>query len=301
MSRENLILTCASGYSWKKLAPFAVSFAKHVDNADCVCFIDRLGDDVIRRLADHNITTLPMSFATNARRVIQRLRKLSDRNLFRSLPRLFRRAVAKHSADLVAARNLYYEDFVSTCSSRRVFLTDMSDVVFQANPFNFASDDSPLEDVVQFFMEDGTLFGRNAGQNDAWVKKWYGDCVVAQLKGKVTSCAGTVLGSRDAILRYLQLMTDEISKLPYYAQYGSDQAVHNKILYDGTNALQKRLVANDVGLVLTVLNCDSSSYSLRGDGLVVNRRGSIIPVLHTYDRVPELFHGQCERLGIIPD
>jgi hypothetical protein len=61
---------------------------------------------------------------------------------------------------------------------------------------------------------------------------------------------------------------------------------------------QRIVVPNANGEVLTVLNSRSSTYSLREDGCIVDVSTRPIPIVHTYDRFPELVSAQRKRLGL---
>jgi hypothetical protein len=120
--------------------------------------------------------------------------------------------------------------------------------------------------------------------------------VFERIKKNPRSCSGTTLGGALGIRRYCLAMTAELqrSKSARFDTDGNvvsggwcaDQAVHQRLLYDG---LLKQLQANvrvsdnESGPVLSagdafIIHVDSSS------GVIYNEQGGVPDVVHQYDR-----------------
>lgn len=165
-------------------------------------------------------------------------------------------------------------------------LTDVRDVVFQADPFDPDLGLADLEGQVCCFLEDAdTTIGRNA-MNAGWMRRAYGPEVLAELAGRPISCVGTVFGGREALLGYLCLLTRELDAIrPDF--FGSDTAAHNLLVHRGL-VPGLRLFDNDRGPVLTLALKDPGRVRLDSERRVVNDLGRVVPLLHQYDRHPRL-------------
>lgn len=100
------------------------------------------------------------------------------------------------------------------------------------------------------------------------------------------------MGSSRQILRYLGAMTEQLARIAHKACGWPylDQAVHNYLLWSSRIAGQT--VENGTGPVLTMA-MPSERVAYDRLGRVVRTDGSVIPILHQYDRIPEFRYGQC--------
>ena len=168
-----------------------------------------------------------------------------------------------------------------------VLLSDVRDVLFQADPF--ATPPAPLE----LFLEEPALTPAGEALNRGWLADLYGPEEAGALAGLTVSCSGTVAGSREGVVDYLQEMRSAIAwrRRPMGSR---DQAVHNRLLRRGSFT-DATLVANGTGRVLTM--GEMPAVERDGAGQVRNADGSVPPVLHQYDRHPELAADLLARLG----
>jgi hypothetical protein len=164
----------------------------------------------------------------------------------------------------------------------RVMLTDTRDVAFQGDPFA-----SMGEAPATFFLERP---GRTIGgceHNAHWMRQAFGAAELARVAAEPVSCAGTLLATPQALLRYLLLMCWEILRAPPVARYsGIDQAIHNHILLHGL--IPGAVAAANGGAVMTVPVDVAHGLVAGPDGVVRNPDGSVSAVLHQYDRDPVL-------------
>jgi hypothetical protein len=98
------------------------------------------------------------------------------------------------------------------------------------------------------------------------------------------SCAGTTIAPASLMKRYLSAMLDQIGRMKD-AQGCADQAAHNLLLYAGALDPVERLY-NFRGPVLTVGS--EPSYRLNSANELINANGTVINIVHQYDRHPEL-------------
>jgi hypothetical protein len=175
---------------------------------------------------------------------------------------------------------LYYDYMLKRGREfRNVLITDVKDVVFQRDPFDF-----PVTDRIHVAMENPDVPVGACPWNSQWLLAGYPPEVLERLKDKDLSCAGTTLAPVGHMMRYLELMLAEIAGMKD-AYKCADQAAHNLLLHDGKLDPVEKL-RNFEGPILTVGS--EQRYELDDRNELVNRDGSKMAVIHQYDRHPEL-------------
>jgi hypothetical protein len=162
---------------------------------------------------------------------------------------------------------------------RNVLITDVKDVVFQRDPFDFV-----VGDRIHLAMENPNIPVGSCPWTSQWILAGYPPEVLERLKDDEMSCAGTTLAPVPLMMRYLELMLAEIAGMKD-AYECADQAAHNLLLHEGKLEPVNRL-RNFEGPILTVGT--EPRYELSDEGDLVNRDGSVIAVVHQYDRHPQL-------------
>lgn len=135
----------------------------------------------------------------------------------------------------------------TTCTGP-VLVTDVRDAFFQRDPFG---DGAPKVTGLQVFEE--SKFQRTTH----WLVKFpVGQCKGIQID-ETMLCSGTTIGTREAMLEYLDIMHKEMSqwmtdpKCCCNAINGDDQSIHNYLFYTGQIPFAKA-VKNRFGIVNTV-------------------------------------------------
>jgi hypothetical protein len=194
------------------------------------------------------------------------------------------RAVASSWFHTTNARYFAYQDFLNVNSNYRcVLLSDSRDVVFQANPFPHVD-----PNIVHVFEHDPSIiFGdediNRGGLDTQWTIGLYGKKIANDLKGKPVTCVGTIMGSPEVLLNYMAIMETEILS---HKRGTLEQPIQNKLIYlDLPNELF-RIHPNSDGLILTLHAVDSKTYEVNETQVKVN--GKVVPILHQYDRIPNL-------------
>jgi hypothetical protein len=160
-----------------------------------------------------------------------------------------------------------------------VLITDVRDVVFQADPF-----DSAVDDRMAVAMENPGIPIGKCPWTGPWVVTAYGEDVLERIGGGPMSCSGTTIAPVRPMMTYLRAMLDQIASMRSADAY-LDQAAHNLLLHDGKIGPFERL-ENFRGPILTVGS--EPRYRLDAQDRLVNRDGSVIADVHQYDRHPEL-------------
>lgn len=245
---ENVVLGMAFGYSWPQLRPFVKSLRKTGYKEDVVLFVKNMEDRyTIKKLYEHNVKVIAVP----------------------TPPR---------DACIAMLRNYLYQEYLSKIKYNKVMITDVSDVIFQSNPFE------EVKEGIYFFLEDANITIGICPYNSAWIKEAYGNEYFELKKDKPISCAGTIIGTYDDVMDYLDMMTQEIDK--FNPASNLDQAAHNYIIWE--NYLDNFSVfPNDAGLVMTIgyMQIDSLEFE---NGLLKNKYG-YPAVIHQYNRQQDLF------------
>ena len=182
--------------------------------------------------------------------------------------------------DLHNFRHWLYCDYLLKHGERfrNVLVTDVRDVVFQKDPFDF-----PVANAIHVAMENPDIPIGACPWTSDWFRQGYAPDILERLRDAEISCAGTTLAPVALMQRYLRLMIEELSTMPNPHEH-ADQPAHNVLVHSGRLDPLVRL-RNFEGPVLTV---GSEPRYLLHDGNLVNRDGSVIALIHQYDRHPQL-------------
>lgn len=157
-----------------------------------------------------------------------------------------------------------------------VLLTDVRDVIFQAEPFG--PPPRRLEVFVEY--EDGRL--RDHAFNVKHMTALVGEEMTATLMDKPCICVGTVMGPRDDIARFCRmvLMLAAIPRSEIGGAFGADQAACNLAVHMD---LVRAEVQPNFRRVATLGMTSGGDVSF-ANGKVVNPDGSVSAIIHQHDR-----------------
>jgi len=240
-----LVLGAAFGYGIEQVKPFVLSLRRCYDGL-VVFVVDNLSSELEKFYEENNIITYIPDAPIN--------RGYGNVDRFR-----------------------FYLDCLENFEDiDNIMLTDIRDVVFQSNPFV----DYPKY-AIEFFAEP-ELFGQ-CPHNGPWYTGLYGADSLSKIKDEYVLCAGTTLGDRQTIVKYISELIKEIEKLEASGKaHGTcDQAVHNHLVYTGVFD-DYRINQNGEGLVSTMHH--SKTLTFDRQGRMLNLDGTPTPVIHQYDR-----------------
>ena len=260
MSADCLILGLAAGYHFGDLRPFAASLAASGFAGRCVLLVSATTREP-EKLIGFGIT--PLRFtppAPLAHLPVNALRYFLYLEILRQQKQKY----------------------------RRILLSDVRDVVFQADPFSFA-----WPEGLCVALEHG---GRTVGQcpyTSRWVRQHLGEPALAKLARKPVSCSGATVGSYPAVLDYIVKMIALLLPFtPGAHMAGYDQGVHNQLLHAG--AMQDATAYDSAGPILT-LGWRKEPPPVDGQGNILNDAGVPAHIVHQYDRHPGLHKLVRER------
>lgn len=172
-------------------------------------------------------------------------------------------------------RFLRWEEVLRHTCCEGVLLADTRDVVFQKDP----SAHLPSEGL-HAFLEDESMTLGTCPYNSAWIRQGYGEEKLKELEDHPISCVGTSCGDWVSVLRYLEMMVEEVKRIQPRTSLPQDQAAHNFII---RQRLQARIWANEEGEVYTVGYCPREGVRVVDDQ-IVNQAGKVPTIVHQWDR-----------------
>ena len=306
MERPDLILAAADGYRWEHVRPFVESLRRS-DFAGEVHFYGVYDPETAAKLGAAGVTivkprqlrlriggTVWGAYRPHFARVHWHVQPFV-RHLVRALalPSRDRREatarVAGALGNIEVARFFWFYRFLHAQSDRYrfVMLTDVRDVLFLGNPFDF-----DVGDTANYFLEkEGSTLGTDE-TNRSWIHHIYGDAVLEELADRPVSCSGITIGTSEAVLAYLAAMVDELAAMPRQWM-GTDQSAHNVVVHRGK--APGRLVENSKGPVLTIASMTGEEAHA-----LVESRAHGAKVVHQYDRHPTLAPLLEALTGVVP-
>lgn len=295
MQNQNLILTTLHRIRFESVAAFIASLHRTGYDGRVVAFVSEIDDESLASLRSNGVETVLFRFS--GRHVKQRLARLWPlcRPLFASgLPMATKERLAHLVFHLFYRRHLLYLEFLREHRNEfdRVLLTDCRDVYFQADPFSW-----PLSDGVHVFLEDDSHFIGKCPHHISWLKSAFGMRVLEELARNTVSCAGTVLGDVDGLLKYLSAMVAMTMAARSLREPDGDQGIHNYVVH---NKLVPGMTVHDnlAGPVMTMAAMPRASVRCDSRGWVINDAGRVVPVLHQYDRMPDVAGVLLHRLDL---
>lgn len=184
------------------------------------------------------------------------------------------------------ARYIEYLDFLQLNEYKNVFLADTRDIVFQADPFKSFPDE-----FLYLFLEDPNNSIGSCEINSYWIEAAYGKEVKDSLSPNTVICSGTILGSYNEIIKFLNKYREELVKVKsnYLSSYSSiilDQAIVNYIGRTYQDSF-KITFKNNGDLVATLgvpLCSNKASDQIIFDNGKIAINNYLPAVVHQYDR-----------------
>lgn len=266
-AKENIILTSGSGYRFHHLRPFLDTLFKTTYDGEVAFFISDTDQATLQKLRKYPIKLIPFTYDYPYLSTYQDVTKHIPTAIdFVPHPKTIRYIM--YLAYLKAFKEQY----------RNVMLTDIRDVIFQKNPFDFA-----INDKIYSFLEDKTQQIKDNYFNTLWIKEAFGQEALSRIGDNYIVCSGITIGSYHPMVKYLE-------KLTYYIinevrdQGCKDQGIHNYVIY--TNQVKNiELISDDEGAVSTI-STHKPIDNIRIDRAktVKDKQGQTINIVHQYDR-----------------
>ncbi|MBI5857852.1 MAG: hypothetical protein HZB42_09380 [Sphingobacteriales bacterium] len=264
--KKNLVLGILDNYSFHQLKKFFLSINTTGFPGDIYMLVgSNTTPRTIRLLKKHAVNTI----------LFRDLTSLPAENLAAAAFRF------PQPINYFNFRHYLYYDFLKRHKDKYeyVLLTDVRDVYFQRDPFDFEKTSG-----LYCALEGKTKKLKDCRFNGPWMEFIYGRKVLDEIGDNIISCAGTTWGKVDAMLDYLTRMLQEIEKLKD-AKKSIDQAIHNYMIWKHMLP-DVKFLNNDDGVVLTLSY--EHDYTIGADDKVRASNGRIVNVLHQFDRMADL-------------
>jgi len=278
---KNLVIGAIKNYSFQSIWPFVGSLLESGFAGDIVLLANNIDSRTVDQLIELGVIVKPFYYRSpGCLNSWARFWPVLKPLLLLPGFHLLRFKVYKNILNLADVRFLHAYSYIKKNRTRydRILLTDVRDVFFQADPFSF-----PLGNAIEAYLEvESNLFGSEP-MNDTWIVQNYGPQMLDSLRGQNISCCGTIMGDSSGMLLYLEAFIDEFIKL-ISLSHGADTSIHNVVVHQSLKNKVK-IVPNLVGSVAT-LNPRMIDISVNLP--ITGHTGRVIPILHQYDRIPQL-------------
>lgn len=257
MHQKNLVLGAAGGYNIEEVQTFICSFRKSNPYDDIILLTDdHINSDLQSFFKDYAVKTAPF------------------------LKTDFKDTVINNS------RFIEYIDIINQNDYKNILLTDVRDVVFQANPF-----DNLPDSYLYLFSEDPGVKLGNCSYNSYWVNAAYGLDILQKIADHPVICCGTILGSKTEILDFLHrfridLESAKINRNDFYSSTPLDQGITNYIGRTDVGST-KPIVKNNGDIVGTIgvsICSDHAHDQVVLDKGLISVNGMTPAIVHQYDR-----------------
>lgn len=260
MAMKNCILGIIDKLTFSDIRNFLFSLkASNYNGHICLYAGPRIGGHTIRLLKKYNVEVIrfkpPFPFVEHP-----------HEDNVKSMP---------EPESIYQYRHFLYYDYLLKNGGQfdKVMLTDVRDVVFQGDPFEF-----DMEEAICVAMETTRLRIADDWVNSDWILLQYGEDVLKQYEFNIISCAGTSFAPVRLMLFYLKEMLREIEV--HGAGHCTDQSMHNILLHSGRLHPVKKLFNPD-GVVLSLCTCQEFRIS---NNQVLTVHDKQAKVIHQYDR-----------------
>jgi hypothetical protein len=293
--KRNLVMGAVRGYNFEQLRPFVVSLKRTTFDGDLVLLWNNLDPETLAALRSNGVKLVHFSYrGSGALNSWSRFWPILAPVVRLCNGSALARKILKSILPLQSARFIAYHDFLAAHPDeyQNVLVTDVRDVLFQADPF------SGFKGGLLVFEEDGNV--RLADEkmcNAKWVEKLFGPEALARIGRFPILCSGTVMGDSRAMTRYLMEFETLLCRARNVAIGGSDQGLHN-YLCRFIMEPWFQVLRNGEGPILTMVPTLKTGvdFQVSGTGLVFDSNGLPVPVLHQYDRHPDLAAGLIRKL-----
>jgi len=283
---RDLILALLHRQPYQAVAPFVQSLQRSGFQGRLVMFTSQVGAAGEAELRQRGVEVIPFHFSGKKdRQPLARLWPLWRWYFSSGASAAAKARLAHHVLHVRYRRYLLYQEFLERRGADydRVLLADSTDLIFQGDPF--AWEWTP---GLHLFLEESQNRLGACRLHRLWLSCQFGEEVVDRHADAVVSCSGTTYGDTASIREYLARMVAAMMQTRNLGKIsGGDQGIHNYLRLE--QKLDHPIIhPNRRGPVLTMGVMKPGDFQVNAAGQVLNEDGSVPPVLHQYDRLPEL-------------
>lgn len=240
---NNLVMGMAYNYKSEKVDVFVKSLRQYYDG-NIVLVTNELDEKTQKYFDDNNV----ISYVINE--------EINTSVLFFIRWNLYKYIIEEYFSDV-----------------ENVILSDIRDVVFQDNPFNYLSG----KDLD--FSPEPELLGNCVEHNAKWILQVYGQEVLDLAKDNLIICAGFVGGTKKGILELSDLLVKEAENLSAQGKLNNYDQGSLNVLYAQGHFPNSEFNHN----FKTMHHAKTLTFDRKG--YLLDESGKRVPVVHQYDRL----------------
>jgi len=298
---RNLIMGAIEGYQFDQIAPFFLTLRKVRYEGDVVIFSRGADGVTAERLQEFGVRLIELPPKGLKNPITGR--RHSGQGVFGDILSLWLRGLASMPVSTrrregwvlgVAQRFFHIANLRFLLAERylrdhadvygHVMITDVRDVIFQADPFDFEGVDGLVT-----FLEGPEYTVETCKNYRAWIDAAFGAGEVADYRGAPLSCCAITIGTAREMLGYCgamaRLIRGNCTREPYL--FGLDSAAHNHLCFH-RELPRMALGENLAGPVAHLGAIKAGDIRCNEEGMLLNKRGGVVNIVHQYDRHPSL-------------
>jgi len=198
------------------------------------------------------------------------------------IPTPLRDAITRCLAPEAESRFFHLRKLIKNLPYDEIMISVSHDVLFLSSPFNNLTSNQIVSGA-----ESATI--QQDEKSTQSLQEIYSTEVYEQLKDKPVMSAGVTIGSKQAIVQYLNEVINEFSHCKPAILNGSicDRAIHMKVFYTGLKGLDKGIEITGNGKIATLNFSGVQDFDYK-NGSIQNKNGKELAIVHYFDRNAEL-------------
>ena len=260
---NDLVLAVMKNVNWHDVDCFIVSLRRTGYSGRVVMFVENITEDARTKLKEFGVELVDFNTPAAAMSVhFQTARYIPG----------------------AAFLQEHYKEF------RYVMWTDVWDVVFQSNPFEWVEENTSHAPTI-VAAKEGWLI-KNQAINDIWIQKLTSGEEYARLREEEVLCAGTIFGDAESMKNLISAIANQV--LTVDGMMGLDQGMVNVFLRRSPFKAITEIPDPSEGFVATcgpfLAPSDPATWTIappvfdRETGLVKTQDGKVFCVQHQYNR-----------------
>ncbi len=264
IGKTNAILGLIKNYDWIDLEPFVLSLKNTGYTGKIVFFYNNIDETTLKKLSDCGVELIEF---------IETFPYINGGN-FKDTGILSKELVLEKN--FFSFRYVIYYLFLRNSQEEyeNIMLSDIRDVVFQKDPFDFDID----EKLCCFLEAEGWPI-KKSEHNAVGILKSYSKEELDKIGNNLIACAGTIIGYAPEIKKYVDTLLREFIRIK--SKNADDQFIFNYLIWNGMLS-NLNIFKNHYGPVLT-LGYEKKVYTNK-IGQITDRSGVVVNIIHQYDR-----------------
>jgi hypothetical protein len=192
------------------------------------------------------------------------------------IPTIPTHLVDPHQFQIYRYLHIYNIFMKENITYNKILISDLVDVIFQEDPFNFKIENGLYTAAEQNILSDTSNSSSNLNMD--WIRQYnnLNDLNYDNFLNKYVICCGTIIGYYKNILDYLKFYHS------INTNFNNDQAVINIYIYNFNKHLSP--VDYDKSKILTLDKINFNNLKLNDKGQIINNNNEVYSIIHQIDR-----------------